>query len=143
MSTLGPTLQDLHAEIGKTLVTWGWLEGEMIDAGVKWRHVSPDASSEPLKTFLLDLVEPRSIRNAIAHGLASAHSNPWEADFEPYVTCRTFDAGIRKITIADLRRTQTQLQHLRNALRRFLPLSPENLDEEKAALRPIPSVKQV
>lgn len=89
----------------------------MIDARMNWRHASLEETSEPVRTFLLDLVEPRSVRNAIAHGLASAHSNPWETDFEPYVTCRTLDAGMRKITLSDLRRTQSQLQSLRNALR--------------------------
>jgi hypothetical protein len=124
VSELGPTLEDLHAEIGRTLVVWGWLEGEMIDARINWRHVSPDSATDPLKTFLLDLVEPRSVRNAIAHGLASAHSDPWEPDFEPYVTCRTPKAGMRKITLSELRRAQLQLQHLRNVLRGFAPPSP-------------------
>ncbi|WAP70063.1 hypothetical protein OH818_07940 [Jiella pelagia] len=93
----------------------------MIDAKINWRNVSPEMATEPLKTFLLDLVEPRNVRNAIAHGLASAHSNPWEAGFEPYVTCRNFDAGVRRITLGDLRRTQSQLQSLRNVLREFAP----------------------
>ena len=124
VSELGPTLEDLHAEIGRTLVAWGWLEGEMIDARINWRHVSPEVATDPLKSFLLDLAEPRGVRNAIAHGLASAHSNPWEADFEPYVTCRTLDAGIRKITLSDLRRTQSQVQSLRNVLRGFAPPMP-------------------
>lgn len=124
MTKLGPTLKDLHAEIGMTLVVWGWLEGEMIDARINWRHVSPELATDPLKTFLRDLVEPRGVRNAIAHGLASAHSDPWEADFEPYVTCRTHDAGLRKITLSDLRRTQSQLQSLRDVLRGFSPSVP-------------------
>lgn len=124
MSELGPTLEDLHAEIGRTLVVWGWLEGEMIDARINWRRVSLEETTGPLRTFLLDLMEPRSVRNAIAHGLASAHSNPWEADFEPYVTCRTPDAGIRKITLSDLRRAQSQLQSLRNALRELAAPMP-------------------
>lgn len=122
MSELGPTLEDLHAEIGKTLVVWGWLEGEMINAGISWRRVSLDAVTDPLKTFLLDLAEPRGVRNAIAHGLASAHSNPWDPNFEPYVTCRTIDVGTRKITLSDLRRTQSQLQVLRNVLRGIAPI---------------------
>ena len=83
MSELGPTLEDLHAEIGRTLVVWGWLEGEMIDAGVNWRRPSPDAETDSLKTFLHELVEPRGVRNAIAHGLASAHGNPWKPEVEP------------------------------------------------------------
>lgn len=124
MNTLGPTLHDLHAEIGRTLIIWGWLEGEMIGAKINWRHVSPEGTTDPLKTFLLDLVEPRGVRNAIAHGLASAQSNPWETDFEPYVTCRTLDAGIRKITLTDLRRTQSQLERLRVVLRAFAPPMP-------------------
>lgn len=124
MTELGPTLEDLHAEIGRTLLVWGWLEGEMIAAGINWRHVSRDSVTDPLRTFLLDLVEPRSVRNAIAHGLASAYGNPWELDVEPYVTCRTLDAGIRKITLSDLRRTQSQLQSLRNVLRGFAPPTP-------------------
>jgi hypothetical protein len=119
VSELGPTLEDLHAEIGRTLVVWGWLEGEMIDAGINWRHSSPDDSTQPLKKFLQDLAEPRSVRNAIAHGLASAHGNPWTPEVEPYVTCRTINAGVRKITLGDLRRTQSQLQILRNMLRNF------------------------
>lgn len=123
MSELGPTLEDLYAEIGRTFIVWGWLEGEMIGAGINWRHASPDAATDPLKTFLHDLVEPRSVRNAIAHGLASAHCNPWMPDVEPYVTCRTSDAGTRKITLSDLRRTQSQLQRLRNMVREFeLPM---------------------
>lgn len=65
----------------------------------------------------MDLAEPRGIRNAIAHGLASSHSDPWSPEFEPYVTCRTPDAGLKKITLGDLRRTQLQLERLRNALR--------------------------
>lgn len=124
VSELGPTLENLHAEIGRTLVLWGWLEGEMIDARIDWRRRSPDAATNPLEAFLLDLVEPRGVRNAIAHGLASAHSNPWEPDFEPYVTCRTLDVGLRKITLSDLRRTQSQLQRLRNVLRNLEPLPP-------------------
>lgn len=119
MGELGPTLEDLHAEIGRTLVVWGWLEGEMIDAGINWRHASPDAATHPLKTFLHDLAEPRGVRNAIAHGLASAHGNPWTPEVEPYVTCRTLDAGVRTITLSDLRRTQSQLQRLRNILRKL------------------------
>lgn len=119
VSELGPTLEDLHAEIGRTLVVWGWLEAEMIDAGINWRHASLDASPQPLKLFLHNLAEPRGVRNAIAHGLASAHSDPWTPEVEPYVTCRTLDAGVRKITLGDLRRTQSQLQRLRNILRNF------------------------
>ena len=117
VSKLGPTLDELHAEIGRTLVIWGWLEGEMIDANINWRHSAPDAASGSLRAFLLDLAEPRGVRNAIAHGLASSHSDPWSPDFEPYVTCRTLDAGVRKITLGDLRRTQSQLERLRNVLR--------------------------
>lgn len=124
MSELGPTLEDLHAEIGRTLVVWGWLEGEMIDAGVNWRRPSPDAETDSLKTFLHELVEPRGVRNAIAHGLASAHGNPWKPEVEPYVTCRTLDSGVRKITLSDLRRTQSQLQRLRNMLRDIAPPIP-------------------
>jgi hypothetical protein len=124
VSELGPTLEDLHAEIGRTLVVWGWLEGEMIDAGINWRHSSPDDSTQPLKTFLQDLAEPRSVRNAIAHGLASAHGNPWTPEVEPYITCRTLNAGVRKITLGDLRRTQSQLQILRNMLRNFAQPTP-------------------
>jgi hypothetical protein len=75
VSELGPTLENLHAEIGRTLVVWGWLEREMIDAGINWRHASPDASTQPLKTFLQDLAEPRGVRNAIAHGLASTRES--------------------------------------------------------------------
>ena len=114
---LGPTLDELYAEIGRTLVIWGWLEGEMRDAKINWRHTVPEAASGSLRAFLLDLAEPRGIRNAIAHGLASSHSDPWSPDFEPYVTCRTLDAGLRKITLGDLRRTQSQLERLRNVLR--------------------------
>ena len=117
MIALGPTLHDLHAEIGMTLVIWGWLESEMIDAKINWRHLAPEGATEPLRAFLLDLAEPRGIRNAIAHGLASSHSDPWKPDFEPYVTCRTLDAGLRKITLGDLRRTQGQLARLRCVLR--------------------------
>jgi hypothetical protein len=126
VSELGSTLEDLHAEIGKTLVVWGWLEGEMINAGISWRRASLDAVTDPLKTFLLDLAEPRGVRNAIAHGLASAHSNPWDPNFEPYVTCRTTDAGTRKITLSDLRRTQSQLQVLRNVLRGIAPITAKS-----------------
>lgn len=93
----------------------------MIDAGIDWRHISPEVATDPLKSFLIDLVEPRSIRNAIAHGLGSVHSNPWEPDFEPYLNCRTRDGGSSKITLSDLRRTQSQLQSLRNVLRGFAP----------------------
>lgn len=124
MIELGPTLEDLHAEIGRTLVVWGWLEGEMIDAGINWRQASPEASAQPLKTFLQDLAEPRGVRNAIAHGLASAHGNPWTPEVEPYVTCRTLYDGVRKITLGDLRRTQAQLQRLRNMLQDFSPPPP-------------------
>lgn len=46
VSELGPTLEDLYAELGRTLVVWGWLEGEMIDAGIDWRHASPDAATD-------------------------------------------------------------------------------------------------
>lgn len=116
MSKIGLTLDDIHAEIGRTLVIWGWLEGELIDAKVNWRHTTPDSATGPLRAFLMDLAEPRDVRNAIAHGLASSHSDPWSPDFEPFVTCRTRDDGLRKITLRDLRRTQSQLQHLRNAL---------------------------
>src|SRR5690554_4893973 len=45
VSKLGPTLDELHAEIGRTLVSWGWLEGEMIEANINWRHSAPDAAS--------------------------------------------------------------------------------------------------
>ena len=124
MSELGPTLEDLHAEIGRTLVVWGWLEGEMIDAGINWRRAPPDAATDILNAFLKDLVEPRGVRNAIAHGLASAHGDPWEPEVEPYVTCRTVDAGVMRITLSDLRRTQSQLQSLRNMLRNFAPPTP-------------------
>lgn len=117
VSKLGPTLDDLYAEIGKTLVTWGWLEGDMLEAKFNWRQTAPEAAAGPLKAFLMDLEEPRGVRNAIAHGLASSHSDPWSPDFEPYVTCRTFDAGVRKITLGDLRRTQSQLERLRRVLR--------------------------
>lgn len=117
MSTLGTTLHDLHAEIGRTLVIWGWLEGEMIDAQINWRRLAPDVATEPLRAFLVDLAEPRRIRNAIAHGLASSHSDPWSPDFEPYVTCRTFNAGLTKITLGDLRQAQGQLERLRIVLR--------------------------
>lgn len=121
MSELGPTLDDLHAEIGKTLVIWGWLESEMIDAKIDWRHTTPDAAAaDPLRAFLGELAEPRSARNAIAHGVTSSHSDPWSPDFEPFVTCRTFDSGQRKITLGDLRRTQSQLERLRNLLRTTL-----------------------
>ena len=130
MSELGPTLEDLHAEIGRTLVVWGWLEGEMIDAGINWRRASPDAAPETLKAFLQDLVEPRAVRNAIAHGLASAYGDPWAPDVEPYVTCRTLDAGVRRITLSDLRQTQSQLQRLRNMLRNLAPLIPLNLEDD-------------
>ena len=118
MSSFGPTLHDLHAEIGRTLVIWGWPEGEMIDAKFNWRHTAPELATEPLRAFLMDLTEPRGIRNAIAHGLASFNSDPWSPDFEPYVTCRTRD-GPRKITLGDLRRTQAELERLRNVLRRI------------------------
>jgi hypothetical protein len=114
---LGPTLDDLHAAIGRTLVIWGWLEGEMIDAKINWRHTAPEAATDPLRAFLTDLAEPRGVRNAIAHGLASSHSDPWSAGYEPYVTCRTLDAGLRKTTLGDLCRTQEQLERLRNVLR--------------------------
>ena len=124
MNELGSTLEDIHAEIGRIFVVWGWLEGEMIDAKINWRHVSPEETIGPLKTFLVDLVEPRGVRNAIAHGLASACSNPWDPDFEPYVTCRTPDMDTRKITLSDLRRTRTQLERLRNVLREAAPLMP-------------------
>jgi hypothetical protein len=124
VSELGPTLEDLHAEIGRTLVVWGWLEGEMIDAGINWLHTTPDTAAPPLKTFLQDLAEPRGVRNAIAHGLASAHGNPWAPEVEPYVTCRTLDAQVRKITLDDLRRTQSQLQRLRNMLRNLAQPPP-------------------
>jgi hypothetical protein len=117
VSKLGPTLDDLHAEIGRTLVIWGWLEGDMIDAKINWRNTAPYAATDPLRAFLMDLAEPRGVRNAIAHGLASSHSDPWSLDYEPYVTCRTLDAGLRKITLGDLRRTQSQLERLRNVLR--------------------------
>ena len=123
MSELGPTLHDLHAEIGRTLVIWGWLEGDMINAKINWRHAAPNAATDPLRSFLMDLAEPRGVRNAIAHGLASSHSDPWSADREPYVTCRTLDAGLRKITLSDLRRTQSQLERLRNVLRTIEGLS--------------------
>lgn len=124
MSELGPTIEDLHAEIGRTLVVWGWLEGEMIDAGIDWRRRPPDSAMDPLKTFLQDLVAPRAVRNAIAHGLASAHCNPWEPDTEPYVTCKTPNAGVMTITLKDLRRTQSQLARLRNMLRGFASQMP-------------------
>ncbi|NMG39721.1 hypothetical protein GRZ55_10755 [Chelativorans sp. ZYF759] len=114
---LGPTLEDLHAEIGRTLVIWGWLEGEMIDAKTNWRHAAPEAATEPLRMFLIDLAEPRGVRNAIAHGLASCHSDPWSADYESYAICSTLDGGLRKLTLSDLRRTQQQLDRLRNVLR--------------------------
>lgn len=117
VSNPGQTLDELYAEIGRTLVVWGWLEGEMIAAKINWRQSVPDTASGPLRAFLLDLAEPRGVRNAIAHGLASAHSDPWSLDFEPYVTCRTLDAELRKITLGDLRRTQSQLERLRNVLR--------------------------
>ena len=117
MSKLGQTLDDLLAEIGRTLLIWGWLEGEMIAAKIDWRHTAPDAAPEPLRTFLTDLAEPRLIRNAIAHGLASCHSDPWAPEFEPYVTCRTRDAELRTITLGNLRQTQVQIERLRNLLR--------------------------
>lgn len=127
MSELGPTVADLHAEIGRTLVVWGWLESEMIDAGLNWGHISPALAEGPLKAFLTELVDPRSIRNALAHGLASAHSEPWKPDFEPYVTCRTRDAGLRKITLNEMREAQSQLQRLRNMLRGLAQASPQIL----------------
>ena len=123
MTTLGPTLHDLHAEIGRTLVIWGWLEGEMVDAKINWGHTEPELATEPLRAFLMDLVEPRGIRNAIAHGLASSHSDPWLAEFEPYVTCRTLDDSLRKTTLGDLRHTQGQLERLRYALREIAALT--------------------
>lgn len=123
VSKLGPTLDDLYVEIGRTLVIWGWLEGEMIDAKINWRQTPPEAATEPLRAFLLGLAEPRGIRNAIAHGLASSHSDPWSPEFEPYVTCRTLDADLRKITLSDLRRTQVQLELLRKQLRKIYVLS--------------------
>lgn len=121
MSRLGPTLHDLHAEIGKTLVVWGWLEGQMIITGIDWRKAASDAATTSLRQFLVDLAEPRSVRNAIAHGLASARSNPWIADFEPFETCRTLNGEVRAITLSDLRRTQFQLQRLRNVLQLIQP----------------------
>ncbi len=119
MSTPGPTLHDLHAEIGKTLVVWGWLEGEMITAGIDWRKAASDAATDTFRQFLVDLAEPRGVRNAIAHGLASAWSDPWSPDAEPYVTCRTLNGAARTITLGDLRKTQSKLQRLRNALQRM------------------------
>lgn len=85
VSELGPTIDDLHAEIGGTLVIWGWLEGEMADAKIDWRHTAPAAASTDLfRQFLTELAEPRSVGNAIAHKLNASHSNPWLPDFEPF-----------------------------------------------------------
>jgi hypothetical protein len=100
----------------------GVAEGEMIDANINWGHTAPDAAPGSFRAFLLDLAEPQGVRNAIAHGLASSHSDPWSPDFEPYATCRTLDAGVRQITLGDLHRTQSQLERLRNALRGIDPL---------------------
>ena len=119
MDKLGPTLDDLHAEIGRTLVIWGWLESEMNAAKISWRQTAPEAATEPLRTFLAELAGPRSIRNAIAHGLSSSHSDPSSPEFEPYVTCKTLRAGLIKITLGDLRQTQAQLERLRILLRAF------------------------
>lgn len=93
----------------------------MIAAGIDWRKPATDAATSSLKQFLVDLAEPRGVRNAIAHGLASAWSDPWIADFEPFVTCRTLNAEMRTITLSDLRRTQSQLQRLRNVLQLIQP----------------------
>lgn len=143
VSELGPTLEDLHAEIGRTLVIWGWLEGEMIDARINWRHVSPEAATDPLKTFLLDLVEPRGIRNVIAHGLASAHSNPWEADFEPYVTCRNPDVGVRKITLSICVERNRSFRASGKCCGGSRHRCSRNLqDDNQAAMRPIADVPE-
>lgn len=118
MDDTGLTLTDLYAAIGETLVRWGFLESVMNSEGIDWRRSVP--IGEDLEAaFLRDLAHPKSVRNALAHGIVSASGNPW-SDVEPFVVCVDKEGEKRILTLSEIKRAQTEIEQLMTRLRRGL-----------------------
>lgn len=79
-----PTMKDLMALVGTFLVRWGWLERSL--------------AGQP---FPVEVDGVRAMRNAICHGIISAHADPASID-QPHIRCSTRQGSIVTFTAGDI-----------------------------------------
>lgn len=120
------TLDDVLAAVGRILLTWGFLENELLSrlaaAGLappfpgqsplhRWRQAG-DRLPERLNALTPEIERAAQTRNLISHGLAGAQSYP-----TPEVRCRSHDGASVVMTLADLLVAAEEIDHLRLLIR--------------------------
>lgn len=78
------TMNDLMASIGTLLVRWGWLENGL--------------AGQPLP---FEVKSVRAMRNAICHGIISAHADPTQGA-RSHIRCRTLEGSVVSFTVDEI-----------------------------------------
>lgn len=128
-STATPDMRELMAAVGEVLLCWGYVENAILDRlaalggeAAKPSKTSPLARWKRAETATVEVAKLHDeierladIRNALAHGLASATVDPKNTRGAG-VTCRT-PSGDRHIPFATLTETRHSLFRLSHAIR--------------------------
>ena len=119
-------MRDLMAAVGQALLCWGYAEAAIRDrvsafsvpqtsgrgpALVRWREMGR-TSAEAIQ-LVIEIEPLASIRNYLAHGLASASVYP---DAEPRVVCR-LPEGKQTFNLSTLREVADQLHMISHRIR--------------------------
>ena len=110
-------LRNLLAEVGQTLLYWGFLENELKKPSVAEVLKGCDGGATPcaLKTEFAALYR---VRNLLAHGLRGAYAD-LSATNDPWVVCHDSDDSEVKITLSELVNTSARLDRLRLTAKGF------------------------